>query len=122
MVEGTPHPVWCYLALFLIGSFFFIFSAFKPYRMINSSKPDLKFAWRNTLQHSQLIRQSTIFSWKVVLAEMFILVLDNQKQPSEVFCEKIALKDSANFTGKTCVTAFKPTTLLKRDSNTGVFL
>ena len=36
MVEGTPHPVWNYLALFLIDSFFFIFLAFKPYHMVNS--------------------------------------------------------------------------------------
>ena len=28
----------------------------------------------------------------------------------------------ANFAGKTCVTAFMPTTLLKRDFNTGAFL
>ena len=45
--------------------------------MVNSSKPDLKFACRNTLQHNQLILQSTTFSWKVALAEMFIVVLDN---------------------------------------------
>ena len=69
-----------------------------------------------------MILQSTIFSWKVASAEMFIVVLDNQKQSSEVLCEKVVLKDFANFTGKTCITAFKPTTLLKRDSNTGVFL
>ena len=37
----------------------------------------------------------------------------------EVFCKKSTLKNYAKFTGK----AFRPATLLKRDSNnTGVFL
>ena len=53
-----------------------------------------------------------------------------QKQPPEVFYKKLFLKNSAIFTGKTCVgvsvlvklTAFRPATLLKRDSNTCVFL
>ena len=96
MVEGTPHPVWNYLALFLIDSFFFIFLAFKPYHMVNSfdlsvfigsvwfefanqrtcstsiwtsSKPNLKFAQWNTLQQSQLILYWTTFCWKIVLCK-----------------------------------------------------
>ena len=36
MVEGTPHSVWYYLALFLIDSLCFIFLAFKPYHMVNA--------------------------------------------------------------------------------------
>ena len=66
--------------------------------------------------------QPTIFSWKVALAEMFIAVLDNQKQPSELFYKKLFLRISTNFIGKTCVTSFKPRTLLKRDSKTDVSL
>ena len=53
-----------------------------------------------------------------------------QKQPPEVFCEKSVIKNSANFTGKrlnwslflVTLLSFKPATLLKRDSNTSVFL
>ena len=48
---------------------------------------------------------------------MLIIVLDNQKQPPEVFYKGIVLKDFSNFTGKPVLT-----TLLERDSNTGVFL
>ena len=88
----------------------------------SKSKSSLKFSWWNTLQHSQLILQTTTFCWKVALVQNFIVAFGNQKQPSQVFCKKIVLKDFANFTGKTCVTAFKSTTLLKRDSNTSVFL
>ena len=59
----------------------------------------------------------TICGWKVALAEMLVIVLDNQKQPPEVFYNGIVLKDFSNFTGKPVLT-----TLLERDSNTGVFL
>ena len=53
-----------------------------------------------------------------------------QKQPTEVFCKKRFSKKFANFTGKHLCWSlflikfhvFRPTTLLKRDSNTGVFL
>ena len=53
-----------------------------------------------------------------------------QKQPPEVFSKKGALKNFANFTRKyPCwslflikLQAFRPATLLKRDSNTGMFL
>ena len=110
------------LVLFFIGCLFFIFLAFKPYLMVNSSTaqyllwvfglfanqnlmsiwtsshPNLKFAWWN-LQQS-VDTTVTISCWKVALAEMLIVVLDNQKQPSEVFCKEIALKDFSNFTGK----------------------
>ena len=41
-----------------------------------------------------------IFCWKVALVEMLIVVLDNQKQPLEVFCKEIVLKDFSNFTRK----------------------
>ena len=52
-----------------------------------------------------------------------------EKQPSEVFCKKCALKNVANFTGKhLCLGLFliklqgvRPATLLKRDSGTGLF-
>ena len=52
-----------------------------------------------------------------------------QKQSQEVFCKKGVLKNFANFTGKHLwwslflikLPAFRPGTLLKRDSNTGVF-
>ena len=44
--------------------------------------------------------QSTILSWKVALAEMLIVVLDNQKQPSELFYKKDFLKDSHKFHSK----------------------
>ena len=45
---------------------------------------NLEFAWWNTLQQS-VDTTMTIFCWKVASAEMLIVVLDNQKQPSEVF-------------------------------------
>ena len=53
-----------------------------------------------------------------------------QKQPSEVFFKKVVLKKFVNFTGKNlCWSLFLiklqtwgPATLLKRDSNTDVFL
>ena len=53
-----------------------------------------------------------------------------KKQPSEVFCKKDVRKNFANFTGKhLCwsfliikLQVFMPATLLKRDSNTGIFL
>ena len=53
-----------------------------------------------------------------------------QKQPPEVFCEKSILKNFTKFKGKhLCWSLFlinlhasSPATLLKRDSNTGVFL
>ena len=56
--------------------------------------------------------------------------LDIQKQPPEVFCKKDVLKNFAKFTGKyLCqslffnkVTGLRPTTLLKRDSDTDVLL
>ena len=124
VVEATPHPIWYYLTLFLIGCLFFISLAFKPYHMVNSltaqyllwvfwfafanqnsmsiwtsSQPNLKFAWWNTLQQS-VDTTVTIFCWKVALAEMLIVVLDNQKQPSEVFCKEIVLKNFSDFTGK----------------------
>ena len=52
---------------------------------------------------------------RVALAEMFIVVLDNLKQPSEVLCKKYFPKEKP-------VTAFKTTTTLTRNSNTSVFL
>ena len=58
-----------------------------------SSKSSLKFAWWT----SQFMLQSTIFSWKIALAETFIVVLDDQKQPSELFYKKIVLKDFHKF-------------------------
>ena len=53
-----------------------------------------------------------------------------QKQPPEVFCKKGVVKNFANFTGKhlcwslflITLQVFRPTTLLKRYSNTDVFL
>ena len=53
-----------------------------------------------------------------------------QKQPPGMFCEKGVLKDLINFTGKhlcwslfvTELWAFNSAYLLKRDSNTVVFL
>ena len=39
-----------------------------------------------------------------------------------VLYKKANLKNLAIFAGNTCLGAFRPTTLLKRDSNTGVFL
>ena len=58
------------------------------------------------------------FTWKL------------QKQPPEVFCEKGAFKNFANFTGKhlhwslflTKWQVFWPAILLKRDSDKGIFL
>ena len=41
-----------------------------------------------------------------------------QKQPPGVFCKKGVLKNLANFLG----VSFRPATLIKRDSNIGVFL
>ena len=43
-----------------------------------------------------------------------------QKQPLEVFCKKAVLKNFANLTVKHL--PLRPGTLLKRDSNTNVFL
>ena len=37
LVEGTLYLAWYYLVLFLIGSLFFVFIAFKRYHMVNSS-------------------------------------------------------------------------------------
>ena len=56
--------------------------------------------------------------------------VNKQKQPLEVFFKKVVLKHFANFTGKhlcwdlffTKLQALSPATLLKKDSNTGVFL
>ena len=53
-----------------------------------------------------------------------------QKQPPEVFCKKAILKNFTIFTGKPLcwilflikLQAFRPANLLKRDSNTRVFL
>ena len=53
-----------------------------------------------------------------------------QKQPPEMFCEKVVLKNFAKFTGKNlCQSLFfnkgadlRPETLLKEVSGTGVFL
>ena len=55
---------------------------------------------------------------------------DLQKQPPEVFFKKVVLKNFANFTGKRLrwslflikLQAPRSATLLKRDSNTDVFL
>ena len=50
------------------------------------------------------------------------LKTDYEKQPLEVLCKKVVLKNFENFTGNTCATvSFLPATLLKRDSYTGVF-
>ena len=56
------------------------------------------------------------------------LIRNSQKEPPELICKKDALKNMANFTGKhLCLSlliklqAFRPATLLKRHSNTGVF-
>ena len=121
VVEAAPNPVWCYLAFSLIGCLFFIlltashskfiycsvpivsfWFAFANQRTCSmsiwaSSQPNLKFAWSNTLQQS-IDTTVTIFCWKVALAEMFIVVLGNQKQPWEVLCKKIV--NFANSTGK----------------------
>ena len=35
MTEITSHLVWCYLAVFFIGSLVFIFLAFDPYHMVD---------------------------------------------------------------------------------------
>ena len=35
MTEVTSHPVWCYLAVFFIGSLVSIFLAFEPYHMFD---------------------------------------------------------------------------------------
>ena len=45
-----------------------------------------------------------------------------QKQPPEVFYKKAVLKNFAIFTRKTAVLVFMSVTLLKRDTNSGVFL
>ena len=53
-----------------------------------------------------------------------------QKQPPEMFCKKVVLKNFAKFTGKNlCQSLFfnkgadlRPETLLKEVSGTGVFL
>ena len=66
----------------------------------------------------------------ISLALNFILRLKNQRQSPEVFCEKGVLKNFAIFTGKHLCCSFflimlqgwTPATLLKRDSNNGVFL
>ena len=116
MVESTSHPVWYYLALFLIVSFFFIFLAFNSITLLiylpfsiyaeclvwvwqtkdlsnvnlNFFATKAKVCWWNTLQ--QLVDiYVTIFCWKV---------------SRNIYRVKV----------------FKSTTLLKRDSNTGVFL
>ena len=59
------------------------------------------------------------------LDEISIIKKQRQKQPPEVLCKKSVLK---NFTGKHLYLSFfnrfaglRPATLLKRDSNTGVF-
>ena len=70
------------------------------------------------------------FTSLIPLALNFILRLKNQRQSPEVFCEKGVLKNFAIFTGKhLCCSFFLiklqgwwPATLLKRDSNNGVFL
>ena len=87
-----------------------------------SSQPNLKFAWWNTLQQS-VDTTVTIFCWKVALAEMLIVVLDNQKQPSEVFCKEIVLKDFSNFTGKPVPSSLQLYSFIrKRFQHTDVFL
>ena len=87
-----------------------------------SSQPNLKFAWWNTLQQS-VDTTVTIFCWKVALAEMLIVVLDNQKQPSEVFCKEIVLKDFSNFTGKPVPSSLQLYNFIrKRFQHTDVFL
>ena len=53
-----------------------------------------------------------------------------QKQPLELLCKKVVLRNFANFMGKhlcrslvlIMLQAFRPAALLKRDSNTDVFL
>ena len=46
-----------------------------------------------------------------------------KKQPSKMFCKKNALKNFTNLTGKhLCWSRARPATLLKSDSNTGIFL
>ena len=57
-------------------------------------------------------------------------IVEGQKQPPEVFCKKVVLKNFTNFTGKQLcwsvffnkVAGLRPATLLKRDSYTAVFL
>ena len=75
-----------------------------------SSQPNLKFAWWNTLQQS-VDTTVTIFCWKIASAEMLIVVLDNQKQPSEVFwISQISLENlclqAYNFIRKTPTQVF----------------
>ena len=62
------------------------------------------------------------------LDEISIIKKQRQKQPPEVLCKKSVLKNFTNFTGKHLYLSFfnrfaglRPATLLKRDSNTGVF-
>ena len=74
-----------------------------------------------------------IFKRALFLSDYIFLVFYQQKQPPEVFCKKVALKNFAIFTGKTIVLeslfnkvaglqVSRPATLLKRVSNTGAFL
>ena len=65
-------------------------------------------------------------AWETLASDNFILA---QKQPPGIFCKKGFLKNFANFTGKDLywclflikLQAWRPATLLKRGSNTGLF-
>ena len=71
-------------------------------------------------------QRRNFLDWRVFLVLKIII----QRQASEVFCKNAVLKNFAIFTGKQLcwilflikLQAFSPASLLKRDSNTGVFL
>ena len=80
-----------------------------------------------------LLTMLSKYSWNNILQEIYWCNVGPdhiQKQPLEVFCKKCVLKNFTLFTGKhLCwslflikLQSFSPSTLLKRDSNTGVFL
>ena len=72
------------------------------------SKLNLRLASWNTSQHCQLILHSTIFCWKVASCSSLYWTIRSSHRRCYV--------------KKVCVTAFKTTTILIRNSNTGVFL
>ena len=78
---------------------------------------------------NQLISLKNTAQFQVVsrgVSEKCVFLCSNKwvnKQPMEMFCKKRYFKNFTNFTGKhLCWSRARPATILRSDSNTGVFL
>ena len=89
-----------------------------------------KFTGKHLYQTLFFNKVAGLSTLALVFCYEFYEFFENIFFPPEVFCKKSVLKNFTNFTGKQlCWSLFfiklqssRPATLLKRDSNTGVFL